>query len=58
MHGENYPVEQEVDNIMANVDLDHNGFIDYSGRYTIYIYIYINIYVYIYKLRRISTGNP
>ena len=46
MHGENYPVEQEVDNIMTNVDLDHNGFIDYSGN------------IYIYKLCRISTGNP
>jgi calcium-dependent protein kinase len=24
---------KEVDNIMANVDVDHNGYIDYSGTY-------------------------
>ena len=43
-------VEEEVDRIMSNVDIDQNGYIDYSGIYIKYIEI---IYIYIY---RICTG--
>ena len=33
VHGEHYPIIEEVDQIMKNVDIAHNGYIDYSGMY-------------------------
>jgi calcium-dependent protein kinase len=34
---------KEVDNIMSNVDVDHNGYIDYSGRCKGYCRILVGI---------------
>lgn len=33
MHLDREQAVKEVDNIMANVDVDHNGYIDYSGSF-------------------------
>ena len=37
IYGEEFPVEIEVSNILQEVDLDKNGFIDYTGNVKHYL---------------------
>jgi hypothetical protein len=38
LYGDGFSVEDEVDKIMANVDNDHNGYIDYTGKNLFFFY--------------------